>query len=182
MPRWVNLPNLFTSLRIVAMPFIALAVLSGRHVAALALFLAAGITDLVDGALARRLNCATQAGAYLDPVADKVLLGGVYLTLAFARIVPWWFVALVFGRDLYILAAAGLIMLTTAHRKFPPSRWGKYSTFFQISAAVAWMVRNAAPSAFTNTAATALLWTSAALTVISGLHYTWRGAQLLRRH
>jgi cardiolipin synthase (CMP-forming) len=182
MPRWLNLANLFTLLRLALVPLVVRAIVEGWHGQALALFLAAGFTDVLDGAAARRLGQATPAGAYLDPIADKCLLCGVFVALAAAKIVPGWFVVLVFGRDLYLLLAALILLLATPLRRFPPSRWGKASTFFQIATAVAWMVRNATPGPALDAAATALLWLSAALTLCSGIHYTWRGARLVRAH
>ena len=181
MPAWFNLPNLLTALRLALVPWIVQSILTGAHLRALVVFLAAGVTDVLDGAAARGLKTATQAGAYLDPIADKCLLGGVYLALAAASIVPWWFVALVLGRDLYILIAVTVIMQTTKLRRFPPSHLGKASTFFQISSAVAWMVRNAAPTPFLNLAATSLMWVSAAVTLASGIDYTCRGTRMLRQ-
>lgn len=179
MPHWINLANFFTFLRLASVPFVVQATLAGQHTRALTILLIAGFTDLLDGAAARRMGAATQAGAYFDPIADKCLLCGVYLALAIARIVPWWFVALVVLRDLCILGAVAILMATTTLRRFPPSLLGKASTFFQIAAALVWMVRNAMPSPPLDAAATALLWVSAALTLVSGLDYTWRGTRML---
>src|SRR5580704_6321728 len=109
MPRWSNLPNLLTLTRLVLVPFVIQAILDGHHFRALALFAAAAVTDVMDGAAARRLRLATPIGAYLDPIADKCLLSGVFLALAMARVVPWWFVAVVFGRDIYILIGVATI-------------------------------------------------------------------------
>jgi cardiolipin synthase (CMP-forming) len=182
MPRWANLANLLTGLRIVLTPVVISDILAGRHMRALAVFVIAGVTDALDGAAARRAGQATQAGAYFDPVADKLLLSGVYIALAVAGMVPKWFVCLVFGRDFYILAAVGILMLATGRRQFPPSLWGKLSTFFQIAAAVALMVRNAFPGPFPDTASAALVAVAAGLTLFSGIHYTWCSMRLLRSH
>src|SRR5690242_12461804 len=103
MRSWLNLPTFFTLLRLALVPFVLEAILFGRHFLALALFAAAAVTDILDGFAARRLHLATEAGAYLDPVADKCLLSGVFLALAAAAIVPWWFVGVIFARDLYLL-------------------------------------------------------------------------------
>lgn len=178
----LNLPNLFTFLRIVLAPFVIQSILAGQHIRALLLLVAAALTDVFDGALARGLGSTTNTGAYLDPVADKILLSGVYLAMAAARIVPWWFVALIFGRDLFILAGAGVSFLFLGRRKFPPSVWGKLCTFFQAGTAVVWMARNAAPSPTLNQLAGALLWPTAAATVWSGLHYAWRALREARTH
>jgi len=108
MPRWINAANLLTILRLVLVPFVVSAILDGRHFLALALFAGAAVTDLLDGAVARRFRLATPVGAWLDPVVDKCLLSGVFLALACAGTVPWWLVFLIFGRDLYILAGLQL--------------------------------------------------------------------------
>jgi cardiolipin synthase len=174
MPSWINVANAFTVSRLALVPFVIRAILEGRHVAALALFGVAAVTDVLDGAAARRFGLGTQAGAYLDPIADKCLLSGVFLALAAAGMVPWWLVAVVFGRDLYILAGAIAILLATRVRKFPPSVWGKLSTLVQSLTAAAWMVRNAMGSPLADDIAAASIWPCAAFTVWSGVHYTWR--------
>ena len=182
MPRWFNLPTLLTLLRLVLVPFVIQAILEGRHFLGLLLFAVAAVTDVMDGAAARHLGLATQAGAYLDPVADKCLLSGVFLALAVARIVPWWFVAVVFGRDLYILIAVAAIWLMSPIREFPPSVWGKISTFVQILTAVIWMSRDVLELPALNSLSAVMLWLCMAFTLWSGVHYTWRGVQLARAH
>jgi cardiolipin synthase len=177
---WINLPNLLTLLRLLLVPFVIQAILHGAHATALVLFAAAALTDILDGVAARRLRLSTQTGAYLDPIADKCLLSGVFLAMAAAGTVPWWFVAVVFGRDLYILLGVALFMLLTPLRKFPPSVWGKISTFFQILTAVVWMARNAFEVRVLDALSSAILWVSLGFTVWSGLHYTWRGMQSSR--
>ncbi len=182
MPRWMNIANLFTLIRIVLVPFVIQAILAGRHTLALALFGAAAVTDLLDGAAARHLGIATQAGAMLDPIADKCLLSGVYLALAAAKIMPWWLVVLIFGRDIYILLAVGIMLMLTTVRRFPPSRWGKISTFVQILTAVLWMTRDVLEFRVLDLLSWGMLWPCAAFTVWSGVHYTWRGARIARAH
>jgi cardiolipin synthase (CMP-forming) len=180
MPVWLNLPNLLTAARVALIPPIVMAIAAGEHVQALVVFLVAGFTDLFDGMAARRLGVSTRVGAYFDPIADKCLLVAVFLALAAARIIPAWFVALAIARDVAILAGAGAIMLATPLRKFPPSQWGKLSTFFQISAAMTWMVRNAWPGVGQDAAAQLALWLSAGFTLVSGLDYVRRAAGMLR--
>ncbi len=180
MPRWVNVANAFTAARLGLVPFVVQAILEGRHLAALALFGAAAVTDVLDGATARRFGLGTPVGAYLDPIADKCLLSGAFLALAAAGIVPWWLVAVIFGRDLYILAGAIMMLLLTPVRKFPPSVWGKLSTFVQILTATAWMVRNAFGTPFANHLAALSIWPCAAFTAWSGIHYTWRALRAVR--
>ncbi len=180
MPRW--LPNFFTLARLVLVPIIIRAILTRHHFEALALFAVAAITDVLDGAAARGFRTTSQFGAYLDPIADKVLLSGVFVALAAGGYVPWWLVGIILGRDLYLLVAAGLLFSFTRQRKFPPSRWGKASTFVQVLTAVLWMARNMQYSPALEFVSGAILLPCAAFTVWSGVHYTWRGLQLVRMH
>ncbi|MGO9894707.1 MAG: CDP-alcohol phosphatidyltransferase family protein [Bryobacteraceae bacterium] len=180
MPRWLNPPNALTALRILLTPVVIVAILEARHMLALEWFLLAAVTDVVDGALARRLEQPTVIGAYFDPIADKCLLSGVFLALGWSRLVPRWMVAIVLGRDLYILLAALACLLWTPLRKFPPSLWGKASTFMQISTVVAWLVRDAYGTAPLRAAADILMWLAASLALASGIEYTIRGTRLLR--
>jgi len=180
MPRWLNLANLFTLLRLILVPFVIGAILDGRHSRALELFFVAALTDVLDGALARSYGLATQVGAYLDPIADKCLLSGIVLALGATGSVPWWFVAVVLGRDIYILLAVVAVMALTKVRRFPPSFWGKLATFVQIATVVAWMVTNLWPTPALRVVSASMLWICAAFTVWSGIQYTLRGAQMLR--
>ncbi len=182
MPSWVNIANLFTFLRLALVPFVVRAILQGNHLPALVLFVIAGFTDILDGAFARGFNLASQTGAYLDPIADKCLLSGIFLALGSSGIVPWWFVAVVFGRDVYILLGVVAFIGLTKVRKFPPSIWGKACTFVQIATAVVWMTRNILNLPVLDALSSAMLWVCAAFTIWSGLHYTLRGIQILRAH
>lgn len=182
MPVWMNVPNLFTLLRLILVPFVIAAILGGDHGRALLLFCCAAFTDVLDGAAARHLGLTTQMGAYLDPVADKCLLSGAFLALAVAGLVPRWFVVIVFGRDIYILFAVGFLLWLTTLRSFPPSVWGKVSTFVQVVTAVLLLARNWLSTPVLNALSSAMLWPCAAFTLWSGVHYTWRGVQLARAH
>lgn len=175
MLRFFNPANLVTLLRLGLAPVVAILIFRGQHLAALILFFCAGMTDVLDGALARRYGGGTAAGAYLDPIVDKVLLSTVYVCLALYTPLPWWLVAIIFGRDILILLAAGVAMTFTTLRKFPPSRWGKLSTFLQLFTAGAWMVRDAWPTIYFDNIARFLVWPAAAATLWSGVHYAWRG-------
>ncbi len=172
-----NLPNLFTLARLVLAPFVASDILHGSYGRAIILLFAAGFTDVIDGFLARRFQISTRVGAYFDPIADKILLSVIYVSLGLAGAIPWWMVAVVFGRDVLILAMAGYGLLFTSLRKFPPSVWGKISTFLQIGAALVVMgARAGIPLPVT-----LALYLMIVGTVVSGLHYIWRGMGLLRK-
>jgi cardiolipin synthase len=172
-----NLPNLFTLARLLLAPFVASDILHGRYGRAIILLFAAGFTDVIDGFLARRFEISTRVGAYFDPIADKILLSVIYVSLGFAGAMPWWMVAVVFGRDVLILAMAGYGLLFTSLRKFPPSVWGKISTFFQIAAALVVLGARAGLPAPVTLALSLML----AATIVSGLHYIWRGMGMLSK-
>ncbi len=177
---WFSLPNLFTFIRVLLAPVIVLSILRRRAFDALAIFSIAAATDSIDGYLARHFGAATPTGAFLDPIADKLLMASVYLALASMRSVPWWLVVLIFSRDILILLASGIALRVTRLRAFPPSVWGKASTFFQIMAAVFAMGRDAFGGGFLSAVAGGLVWAAAAMTVWSGIHYGWRGVHLLK--
>jgi cardiolipin synthase len=172
-----NLPNLFTLARLVLTPFVVLAILGGHYGRAIVLCFAAGFSDVIDGFLARKMGESTPAGAYFDPVADKILLSAIYIALGMAGAIPWWMVALVFARDIVILAMAAYGLLFTSLRRFPPSVWGKISTFLQIAAALVVMGERDGIS----TPVSLALWLMVAGTVWSGLHYIWVGVGALRK-
>jgi cardiolipin synthase len=102
------------------------------------------------------------------------------LALAATGSLPWWVVAIIFGRDIYLLAAAAILLWLTPVRNFAPSSWGKTSTFVQIVTAILWMARNVLGTSAIDALSSAMLWPCAAFTIASGLHYTWRGAHLAR--
>jgi cardiolipin synthase len=172
----LNAPNLFTLFRLLLTPFVASAILNGFYGRAIVLFFAAGITDVIDGLLARRMGESTRVGAYLDPIVDKILLSVIYVSLGWVGAIPWWMVAIVFGRDVLILGMAAYGLLFTSIRKFPPSVWGKISTFFQIAAALVVMCARAGIPAPVNLA----VWLMLAATFWSGFDYARRGIVLLR--
>jgi cardiolipin synthase (CMP-forming) len=176
----LNPANLFTLSRIALAPFVARAILQGQPLEAFVLSIVAGFTDVIDGGLARHFGWSTAAGAYIDPIADKVLLSTIYVCLAIHGAVPLWFVAVIFGRDLLILAASGFAMAFTRLRKFPPTVWGKLSTFLQIVTAVVCMGRDAFPTLTLDSISRDLIWLAAAMTVWSGIHYGWRGIRMLQ--
>lgn len=173
----VNAANLFTLLRLLLAPVVAADIIHGQWGRAIILLFAAGFTDVIDGYLARHLAHPTRVGAYFDPIADKIMLVAIYLALGSAQAIAWWMVALVFARDVLILSMAAYGLLFTSIRKFPPSVWGKISTFFQIAAALVVMGDRAGIPAPVRLA----LGLMVAATAWSGVHYAWTGFTLLRR-
>jgi cardiolipin synthase len=167
-------PNLLTLIRICLAPFLVAAILEGHFLLSFWLFIAAGLTDALDGALARWLKQRSTFGAYLDPVADKLLLSTLFLVLLYNGLMPTTVTVLVFGRDVGILLVSALLYAAVGRREFNPSIWGKANTLAQIAAVAAVLLRQVTPewhwvAVFRAVALDATI----ALTVISGLHYAW---------
>lgn len=176
--RNLNLPNLLTLARLALAPFVVRAIVLGEYWQALGLLAIAGVTDGVDGLLARRLRATTRFGAYLDPVADKTLLSAVWIALGVSKLAPWWLVGLIFGRDFMILALVGSALLFTRRRDFPPSIWGKLSTALQIVTALVAIVAQAIP--VWGWRPEPLFWAAGAATAWSGLDYLRRAVSVGR--
>jgi cardiolipin synthase len=130
--RIFTVPNQLTILRLGFLPFFIISIHYSRYEWALGLFIAAGISDGLDGLLARGLNQKTPLGAYLDPIADKLLMMSSYFVLALHGKIAWWVSILVLGRDVIFLAVIAAILVTVGYRPFPPSIWGKLTTTFEI--------------------------------------------------
>src|SRR5580704_3862999 len=119
---------------LLAAPFVCVLLWQREFRIALIILLAAALSDGLDGYFARVLHAQSRLGEVLDPIADKVLMGSVFLTLAFSGFIELWLVVVVVGRDvLILLVAAGALALGSPARRFPPSIWGKLSTGFQIA-------------------------------------------------
>lgn len=155
-------------------PLVALSILGGSYLQALGWLFAAGITDGLDGWLARRFGCSTRFGALLDPVSDKTLLVTVYVSMGIAGLVPQWLVWLVVGRDVLILAFAGIALGLARKLDFSPSTWGKLSTLIQISTGLFVIGSHAFGGAFLGFCAQTMVFATAGATVWSGIDYALR--------
>jgi cardiolipin synthase len=140
---WI--PNILTSLRLVLALPICLLIVSDQYVAALWIALIAGVSDALDGWAARRLNVTSRFGAIADPLADKLMLGGVYLGFALAGLLPWWITLVVLGRDIFIVAGALSYHWLFGRYEMDPSGWGKFSTFVQILFALMLLAQQVQP-------------------------------------
>jgi len=164
-------PNQLTLLRLLFIPFIVISILDKEWGWALGLFVLAGLTDNLDGLLARLLKQKTVLGQYLDPIADKLLLSTLFLVLSFVGKIPWKFTVLVFSRDVGIVVTSAIVYATTSLRDFRPSIFGKANTVSQIATLFFVMLHELHAVAWVGYARDAFLWTTMALTVISGVHY-----------
>src|SRR5262245_22142345 len=162
----LSIPNLITLGRILLVPVVGWAISAGEMQVAFVLFLAAGITDAVDGFLAKRFGMATELGAYLDPLADKAMLVSIYVALGITDAVPRWLVILVVSRDIMIVSAVILSWLVDKPVPLKPLSVSKLNTVAQI--ALACVVMAAIGFDFDGTMAVlALTALVAALTLIS---------------
>jgi cardiolipin synthase len=173
----MNIPNTLTIIRILLIPVFVICLLYDRPVLALLIFVGAGITDGIDGWIARAYRQRTVIGTYLDPIADKLLLTTAFVILAILGSIPGWLTVIVIARDV-IIALGILILYLTSHRvEIKPAIIGKTSTFFQILT-IAWAL--VAPySPFFKSFLPSLIWLTAALTCMSGLQYIYVGTKYL---
>lgn len=167
------MPNLLTISRICLAPFLVSAVLDRRYELGLILFLIAGVTDALDGTLARILKQRTALGTYLDPVADKLLLSTLFLVLTHLNLIATSITVLVFGRDLGILVVAAILYAAVGRREFQPSVFGKANTFAQVTAVAAVLLAQINRAPWVLGLRTIALYATVVLTVASGLHYAW---------
>jgi len=171
----MNLPNVLSLFRLCLTAFFILAITYQRYTVALALFVAQAISDLLDGFFARMMHKKTDLGAWLDPIADKVMLVSSYLVLGFQEIIPWWVVAIVLLRDV-VLMLGFLILHLLSYRMMPsPTLLGKATTLFQMITVLylLWSTTREFQGYF--------YYATAALTVLSGLQYVLLGLTALYR-
>ena len=174
----LNLPNLITLLRIGAIPIFLILLVDERYTEALIVFILAGITDSLDGLLARWLDARTTLGAFIDPLADKLLLVSSFVILAFLDFIPRWLAVLVITRDIIILIGYSVLFFVTGHSiEVRPTLIGKASTFLQLVTVIMTLValHNAAWQ-FPLLWRTSLILTGATV-IISGLQYMSRAVR-----
>lgn len=160
--------------------FVALAVY-GRLGSAIAVFLLAGMTDALDGLVARKFNQKTSLGAFLDPIADKLLLVSSFIVLSLNSLeltvhIPVWVTITIIGRDILLVISVLTINLTAGHRVFYPSIFGKATTAAQLLTVLVTLAANYLKVQFFFFFP--LLYVTLALTIISGLHYFGRGLRI----
>lgn len=170
-------PNLLTLLRICLAPFLVAAILEGHYALSFVLFVAAGLTDALDGALARILKQRSMLGHYLDPVADKLLLSTLFLVLLHKSLMPVTVAVLVFGRDVGILLVAAILYAAVGRREFHPSIFGKANTLAQITAVAAVLLHQLTSAYWVDCFRRFALYATMVLTVASGLHYAWSASR-----
>jgi cardiolipin synthase (CMP-forming) len=182
----VSVPNIITFLRILAVPLAMYMILIGRMEWAFWLFVAAGVSDALDGAIARLFRAQTVLGGYLDPLADKTLIIGVYVALSYVGQIPLWLVMMVVFRDVMIVGGVILLFTLKETLAMQPLIVSKLNTVVQIALAAAVL----APPAlglpdlhlFGLEVVDALVYACTATTILSGVAYAQRAALLFNRH
>jgi cardiolipin synthase (CMP-forming) len=170
--RIFTVPNQLTFLRLGFLPFFIISVHYRRYDFALAVLILAALTDGLDGLLARSLNQKTALGAYLDPIADKLLLSSSFVVLALNRKISWWLATLVLSRDILLLTSAAVILVVIGYRPFPPSIYGKLTTALQILLVFAVVLLAVADWHWLQVFRMVLGYLVAGFTVFSGFHYS----------
>src|SRR6266581_1261214 len=160
-----SFPNQLTLLRLIIIPFIIINIVDERFGWALGLFVLAGISDALDGLLARLLRQKTLLGQYLDPIADKLLLSTLFLVLAIMRKIPWKFTVMVFSRDIAIVVTCAVLFVASSFRDFRPSVFGKANTLAQIVTIFLVMLREISSWAWVVYAKNVGLWATLAFTL-----------------
>ena len=183
----LNLANQLTFLRLVLIPFFVISVLEGRFGVALGLFVAAAVTDLLDGLSARMLGGGTPLGAYLDPAADKLLLVVAFVLLtdfpvmlqgvAMTHRIPLWLTVLTISRDVLIVAVATLLYVTRTQTRFPPSIWGKLTTTAEFLTVALFLLFNRL--GIGGRVLDGMVWVTLAMILLSGFHYLGRTIRML---
>jgi cardiolipin synthase (CMP-forming) len=171
----LTIPNFLTLLRIVAVPVFLILVSYQRFGTALCLFLAAGITDTVDGVLARLTNTHSALGASLDPLADKLLLISSFVALTMLGVLPVWLMILVLTRDVVILGGYLAIYFITTPIKVSPSAISKGNTFLEMMTIGFALITLARPDMAMGPINRVVWYGTASTIAVSGIHYIYTG-------
>ena len=173
----MNIPNTITLIRVILIPFFVDLMIYGYHGPALAVFIIACLTDALDGMVARLTNTRTELGAFLDPMADKLLIVTSFVTLAILSRTPIWLVIIVVSRDI-ILVLGSLVIYITGHRlTIRPSLIGKSTTVLQLTVVAVTLVLIAYNVGHGYLGW--LYWVTAAATVVSGVQYVMQGMKIM---
>ncbi len=174
--RPLTVPNFLTLLRMAMVPFFVLAVSDASFELALWIFVVAGITDALDGFVARRMDMRSLIGAYLDPIADKMLITMAYIVLTVpqgqAVVIPLWLTILALFRDFVIMVVAVVLYQVEGLREFPPSFLGRATTFAQVITVSIVLLANVVQ--IPSLVPTSCFYLSFLLVILSGFNYIYR--------
>jgi cardiolipin synthase len=166
-----TVPNQITFLRLGFLPFFLILIFYEKYAWALLVLVISAASDGLDGLLARSLDQKSALGAYLDPIADKLLLSSSFIVLAMGKKIGWWLTILVISRDVLLLVVAAVILIIQGYRPFPPTLLGKSTTFFEIALVFFTLYGAAYPDARVDILLHYLAYTVSVFVVVSGFHY-----------
>ncbi len=173
-------PNQLTLLRMIFLPFIVINLVKHDFKWALALFVVAGLSDGLDGLLARMLHQQTVLGQYLDPIADKLLMSTLFMVLSIEHHIPWKYTIVVFSRDISILLISGVLYMIAGLRDFRPSIFGKANTAAQVGAIFFVLLLLVLPLQWVWIVRTGFLQATFLFTIASAVHYAFLVQHRLR--
>ncbi|MEJ2658350.1 MAG: CDP-diacylglycerol--glycerol-3-phosphate 3-phosphatidyltransferase [Desulfobacterales bacterium] len=174
----LNIPNVLTVIRILLTPLFVIFLLKDLFYLALSVFTVAAITDALDGLVARYFHQDSELGAYLDPIADKILLASGFVSLAVLKLIPPWLAVIVLSRDILIITGIAVFALSDVHVEINPSLVSKCTTVAQVLTIILPLLNLNIPGI--QTSKMLLIWITAGLTIVSGLHYVYLGLNLLQ--
>jgi cardiolipin synthase len=175
----MNIPNILTLVRIILVPIFVILMMQGAFPYALAVFVVAGVTDGLDGLLARILRQQSVLGAYLDPLADKALIISSFVILSILEIVPGWLAVVVISRDCIILFGISVLFLMSVPFEIRPTYVSKATTVLQLLTIFLVLVSKWLPAYANPLTITTLFWSTAFFTVVSGLYYIFKGVKFI---
>jgi cardiolipin synthase (CMP-forming) len=178
----MNLPNFLSLLRIILVPVIVIFLIEGSYAKVLIVFVIAGLTDALDGALARLLNKQTKLGSFLDPLADKILLSTSFIALAIFSLIPSWLAVIVISRDFLILLGIAILSMMSVTYEIKPIFVSKVTTTLQIATVFfALLLKTVTYDIISYNWIIVLSWLTASFTIISGLIYIIKGIKFINR-
>ncbi|MEI7670918.1 MAG: CDP-diacylglycerol--glycerol-3-phosphate 3-phosphatidyltransferase [Deltaproteobacteria bacterium] len=175
----MNIPNLITLLRILLVPVVVILLIQGFFIKALIVFVVAGLSDALDGFLARVLKQQTELGAYLDPIADKALLASTFITLSVLHVIPGWLTVIVISRDFIILLGISVLSIMSFSVEIRPLFISKITTAVQLTTVLLALFARCLTVGIDPMLLHAIYWATAFFTVVSGLQYLSRGLKLI---
>jgi cardiolipin synthase len=178
----LTIPNLITLIRIILTPLFIIFLIQGRHRQALVVFILAGVSDLADGAIARWWQQKSRLGSYLDPLADKLLMSASFVTLSISHAIPSWLTVVVISRDLILGLGALILRLADYPLVIRPSLAGKWTATLQLlTVGLVLLVKGKLVHLPPGTL-TVFFYVTGGLTVITGIHYAYRGLLLVSQN
>ena len=178
----MNIPNFLSLLRIILVPVFVIFLIQDSYIKALIVFTIAGLTDALDGTLARLLNEQTKLGAFLDPLADKLLLSTSFISLSIFGLIPGWLTVIVISRDFIILLGIVILSMMSITYEIHPIFISKITTALQIGTVfLTLFLKSFNYSIVSHDLIIILAWLTASFTIISGLWYIFKGINFINR-